>query len=58
MEEAEPPFRFLSDEEFSALGVKDRAIYLALAAQVLERRQVKLREQMMETIKKQQAGEK
>ena len=46
MAEAEPPFRFLSDEEFLALSNSDRAAYLSRASQELEARQKLLREQL------------
>jgi hypothetical protein len=46
MAEAEPPFRFLSDEEFLMLSVKERAAYLSRASQELEARQKLLREQL------------
>jgi len=46
MAEVEPPFRFLSDEEFLALSIRDRAAYLSRASQELEARQKLLREQL------------
>ena len=46
MAEVEPPFRFLSDEEFLGLSIRDRAAYLSRASQELEARQKLLREQL------------
>jgi hypothetical protein len=46
MAEEHPPFRFLSDEEFFALSVTDRGVYLSRASQELEVRQKLLREQL------------
>jgi hypothetical protein len=46
MADAEPPFRFLSDEEFLALSNTERAAYLSRASQELEARQKLLREQL------------
>ena len=55
MEKKKKPFLFLSDAQFLVLSFPERAIYLSLAAQELEERQKKLREQMMlDTINKQQ----
>ena len=54
MAEVEPPFRFLSDEEFLALSNRDRAVYLSRASQELEARQKRLREQLQ--MLKQDAG--
>jgi hypothetical protein len=48
------PFRFLSDEEFLALAITDRAIYLSRASQELEMRQKLLREHL--AILKKDAG--
>jgi hypothetical protein len=39
------PFRYLTDAEFRALPVKDRAVYLVQAQQELEIRQQALRAQ-------------
>lgn len=57
MNEAEKPFPFLSDSEFSSLSIDDRTMYLAVAQEELERRQSKLREQLKRTIDE-QVGEK
>ena len=46
MAKDEPPFRFLSDQEFLALSVGQRAAYLSRASQELEARQNLLREQL------------
>ena len=46
MGEEEPAFRFLSDVEFLALSVRERAAYLSRASQELEARQKLLREQL------------
>ena len=46
MAEIEPPFRFLSEEEFLALSVSDRAAYLSRASQELEARQKLIRDQL------------
>jgi hypothetical protein len=46
MADVEPPFRFLSDEEFLALSNTDRAAYLSRASRELEARQKLLREQL------------
>lgn len=46
MAKEELPFRFLSDREFLALSVADRAVYLSRASQELEVRQKLLREQL------------
>ena len=48
MEEEKKEFRFLSDWEFAELTEKQRAVYLSMATQELERRQCKLREQMQQ----------
>ena len=53
-EQGKPPFRFLSDSEFAKLSPKDKAAYLATAAQELDIRQRKLREQMQLLSKEQQ----
>jgi hypothetical protein len=45
MAKVEQPFRFLSDREFLALTVSERAVYLERAAQELELRQEELRRQ-------------
>lgn len=42
----EQPFRFLSDEEFLALAIRERAAYLSRASQELETRQNIIREQL------------
>lgn len=42
----EQPFRFLSDEEFFALTLKQRAAYLVRASDELEKRQQLIREQI------------
>jgi hypothetical protein len=42
----EQPFRFLKGDEFFALAVHDRAVYLVRASHELESRQKVLREQM------------
>ena len=49
------PFRFLTSEEFDALPVKERAVYLTLAAQEIETRQRTLREQMLKFVKEEAA---
>jgi hypothetical protein len=46
IEESNKPFRFLSDAEYTALSVKEKAEYLSRAAQELEARQKMLREQL------------
>jgi hypothetical protein len=46
MAEEEPPFRFLSDEEFLALSVREKGVYLSRASQELAVRQKLLREQL------------
>jgi hypothetical protein len=46
MAEEALPFRFLSDQEFLALSVPERAVYLSRASQELEVRQKLLREQL------------
>ena len=43
MGEEERRFRFLSDEEFRALPIDDKLIYVTLAAQELDERQKELR---------------
>jgi hypothetical protein len=40
---AESEFRFLTEAEFRALHVRDKAVYLARAAEELDRRQRSLR---------------
>lgn len=50
-EDKNSPFRFLDDEEFARLSTREKAIYLNEAAQELEARQRRLREQMHALIK-------
>ena len=57
MEEEKPPFRFLSEAEFLALGADERVAYLVRASDEIDLRQREFREQVKRLIPEARGGE-